>query len=89
MKYLTKIQRHIKKELKDTMKELNLKSIPVYFNSDDRICFRSYPNKDVKSIHIDYVRLLSLCTQKGKNPILDDRYKLNSVNKRFKYIFEY
>lgn len=86
MKHLNKIEQYIKKELKNTMKELNLKSIPIYFNSIGRICFRSYPNKDFKSIHIDYLRLLYMCTQKDKNPILYDRYKLNSVHKRLKHI---
>lgn len=86
MKRLSKIEQYIKKELKDTIKELNLKSIPVYFNSDGRICFRSYPDKDVKSIRIDSVSLMLKCTKKYHNPILKENYQLNSVNKRFKFI---
>ncbi len=86
MKRLNKIEQYIKRELKDTMKELNLKSIPVYFNSENRICFRSYPNKDVKSIRIDSMTLMLKCTTKYMNPILYKRYKLDSVNKRFKFI---
>lgn len=86
MKKLNKIERYIKKELKDTMRELNLKSIPVYFNSDDRVCFRSYSYKDVKSIRIDSVYLMLKCTKKYANSIVKDQFNLNSVNKRFKFI---
>lgn len=86
MKNLTKIEKYMKRQIKETIKELNLPSIPVYFNNDSRICFRYRKDRNYSAIHIDSVSMIVKATKEHCNPITHKFFKLNSVHKRINFI---
>lgn len=86
MKRLTSLEQYMKREVKETLKDLNLPSIRVLFNNRRRISFTEKRN-GYRAINLDSVSILVYSQIKQKNDILFASFKdVNSITRRIKFI---